>query len=273
MRVVLLCFTKQRRHTVMRIADSLVAAGVDSVTIVTNDPVPWLDPEDPPSVSRSVHLEWLIDREADDPAHRVQRTLTHTMPSAALRVVRPVADKVVAMRGGAAAPAPAALPPAPAPAVDDDEPDETSLEDSATEKAEESVAADDFATPDREEPTPIEKPRAAPEITPVAAAAPAAATPARKSRSRLGKALQVYRKGLRPVQHAVRPRMLAAIMERHFWPDLQPGPDLVVVSTEPYAITAASRIAAMHPEMTVLVSLDPVEIGVASGLSPDAIDT
>jgi hypothetical protein len=270
MRVVLLCFSKQRRSTVMQMADRLVRSDVESVMIITNDPVPWTDPDNPPSVSRDVRLEWLLDREANNLVHRTQRAVTHTLPARAVTVTRSVTDRVVGSRTSSPA---SPTPPPPAETVAaadiDGEPDEVVTDDDATSTG--TVAApqesDDFDTPESVPETPADTPHpTAATTTAVAVAAPPAPASS-KPRSRLGRLLHGYRKVMQPVSHSIRPTLLAHLMERHYWPELEPGPDLVVVACEPYAITTVARLARSNPRVIALVSLDPAEIARAAHIT------
>ena len=272
MRVVLLCFSKQRRSTVMQMADRLVRSDVESVMIVTNDPVPWTDPDNTPSVSRDVRLEWLLDREANNLVHRTQRAVTHTLPAKVVTSTRGVTDRLVGSR--TSHPSSTTPPPAAAEAVAaadiDGEPDDVVTDDDPTST--DTVApppqeSDDFATPESAPETPADTPPpTAATPTAVAAAAPPAPLSS-KPRSRLGRLLQGYRKVMQPVSHAIRPTLLAHLMERYYWPELEPGPDLVVVACEPYAITTVARLARSNPGVIALVSLDPAEIARAAGIT------
>ena len=262
-RVALVCFAKQRRSTVIAMAQTLRAGGVEHVTIITSDPTPWLEPENACEIPRGVRFVWIVDRESAAWFSRTQRLVTHRVPTLTVRAIRQAQARLQAARGDDAPPAGAVVPSDEAATADEDD----ELAGSAPGTGSASVDAPAGGSGAGETP----QPDTSDAINPAEAEAVSedAAPPSDGPKSRLGALLVRYRAALTPVQHALRPQLLASLSDRYVWPDLEPGDDLVVVACEPYAVTTVARLARRHPGMTALVSLDAAEVLTAAGGHPD----
>ena len=262
-RVALVCFAKQRRSTVIAMAQTLRAGGVEHVTIITSDPTPWLEPENACEIPRGVRFVWIVDREAAAWFSRTQRLVTHRLPTLTVRAIRQAQARLLDARAHGALPSGAVVPPDAADPTDEDD----DLPDTAPGTGSASVEAPADGSGAGETP----QADTSDAINPAEAEAVSqdAAPPPEAPKSRLGALLVHYRAALTPVQHALRPQLLASLSDRYVWPDLEPGDDLVVVACEPYAVTTVARLARRHPGMTALVSLDAAEVLTAAGGHPD----